>query len=119
MVGLMRPRGAALRMRVRNWAQRWPLPRAAEKIFDAIFDAVPELSAEVHGHLSDNKLTTPDPDSKKNQAFDLKKIIKGDLPNFAPVKPVAVQPDFEPTEPTPLESAPEVATPKESPVAPE
>ena len=93
--------------------------RDAEKIFDAIFDADPELRAEVHGHLSDNKLTTPDPDSKKNQAFDLKKIIKGDLPNFAPVKPVAVQPDFEPTEPAPLEPAPEVAAPKESPVAPE
>ena len=93
--------------------------RDAEKIFDVIFEADPELRAEVHGHLSDNKLTTPDPDSKKNQAFDLKKIIKGDLPNFAPVKPVAVQPDFEPTEPTPLEPAPEVAAPKDSPVVPE
>lgn len=69
--------------------------RDAEKIYDTVFDFDPELRAIVEGHLSDNTIGMADPNARRQQGIDLKKIIKGDLPNFVPVKP-CVEPDLEP-----------------------
>lgn len=61
--------------------------RDAEKIYDAVFAYDPELRAVVEGHLTDNTVSLGDP---RATVVDLKKIIKGDLPNFAPVRPKPV-----------------------------
>ena len=58
--------------------------RDAEKIYDMVMDFDPELRAEVESYLGDNALTKADPKAKKEQVFDLKKVIKGELPNFIP-----------------------------------
>ncbi|MFY3386996.1 ArdC family protein [Paracidovorax sp. MALMAid1276] len=99
--------------------------RDAEKIYNAVFDFDPELRAIVEGHLSDNALGAADPNAKRQQGIDLKKIIKGELPNFAPIKPaVTQQPVAEPTSTAggghvawPMPAAAPVATPP--PAAPE
>lgn len=65
--------------------------RDAEKIYEAVFAFDPALRAEVEGHLVDNAFSTADPDAKKKQGLDLKKIIKADLPTFSP-KPKAQPP---------------------------
>eukprot|EP01034_Spumella_vulgaris_P032522 gene32523-40133_t len=65
--------------------------RDAEKIYNAVFDFDPELRAIVEGHLSDNAIGAADPNAKRQQGIDLKKIIKGELPNFAPIKPAVTQ----------------------------
>ena len=86
--------------------------RDAEKIYDMVLDFDPELRAEVEGYMADNAVTKADPDTKKQQVFDLKKIIKGDLPTFAPKvvgppeSPTAVTKPEQPSENTgaPVES---------------
>ncbi len=93
--------------------------RDAEKIYNAVFDFDPDLRAEVEGHLADNAISTADPNAKKQQVVDFKKIIKADLPSFAPIKPavapVAAPPATAPVaSPVPLpavESKPEASPP--------
>ena len=63
--------------------------RDAEKIYNAVFDFDPELRAEAEGHLADNAISKADPGAKQQQVVDFKKIIKADLPSFAPIKPTA------------------------------
>ena len=87
--------------------------RDAEKIYNAVLDFDPELRAEVESHLSDNAISTADPNAKKQQGVDLKKIIKGELPNFVPVKPAVTQ------EPEPAASAPVVSPVQQATIQPE
>ena len=89
--------------------------RDAEKIYNAVFEFDPELRAEVEGHLADNAISTADPNAKKQQVVDFKKIIKADLPSFAPIKPtvesVAEAPVAAPVQPLTVETKPEASPP--------
>lgn len=89
--------------------------RDAEKIYNAVFDFDPELRAEVEGHLADNAVSTADPNAKRQQVIDLKKIIKADLPNFAPIKSAAV-PVTAPVPQQPVVSQPEASPPATAPM---
>lgn len=90
--------------------------RDAEKIYDMVLSFDPELRAEIEGYIGDNAITKDDPAAQQAKVATVKKLVKGDLPDFRPKSPAAPSP-VKPEAPAPQAVAAPVQAPADVEVA--